>query len=184
MTAPSLASSEPPSHPEHGMQQTIPLPDWKPDRRGTIMAGSAEDRLEALQARIAELEARGCKSCARSLVRGRARPRPRPARLPRRDGCATHMARRYGRAPRAERCRLAVPPGHLWPPSGASRISEWTLRVIGCCHVSGLECGGSRAAGPYGMRGAGPHHYSALEALPMRLVLPTPPHRRCAIPVL
>src|SRR3954452_6499837 len=35
-----------------------------------------------------------------------------------------------------------------------------------------------------GVRGSGPHHWNALEALPMRLVLLTPPHRRCAIPVL
>ena len=32
--------------------------------------------------------------------------------------------------------------------------------------------------------GSGPHHWNALEALPVRLVLLAPPHRRCAIPVL
>src|SRR6476659_4659066 len=35
-----------------------------------------------------------------------------------------------------------------------------------------------------GVRGSGPHHWNALEALPMRLVLLTPPRRHCAIPVL
>ena len=35
-----------------------------------------------------------------------------------------------------------------------------------------------------GVRGSGPHHWNALEAPPVRLVLLTPPHRRCAIPVL
>ena len=28
----------------------------------------------------------------------------------------TKMARRYGRAPRGERCRIAVPHGHVWTP--------------------------------------------------------------------
>lgn len=52
---------------------------------------------------------------------------------------ATNMACRYGRAPRGQRCRMAVPHGHVWtPPSGASKISGQALRVIGCCHVSGL----------------------------------------------
>ena len=49
-------------------------------------------------------------------------------------------------------------------------------------------CPASAAAGHMprarmGVRESGPHHYSALEALPVRLVLPTPSHRRCAIPV-
>jgi len=35
-------------------------------------------------------------------------------------------------------------------PSGARRIFGQLLRGIGCCHVSGLCCGGSQAAGPYG----------------------------------
>src|SRR5829696_1751928 len=35
-----------------------------------------------------------------------------------------------------------------------------------------------------GVRGSGPHHWSALEALAVSLVLPIPPFRRCAIPVL
>jgi len=29
---------------------------------------------------------------------------------------ATNMARRYGRAPCGERCRLLVPQGHVWTP--------------------------------------------------------------------
>ena len=28
----------------------------------------------------------------------------------------TKMARRYGRAPRGVRCRMAVPHGHVWTP--------------------------------------------------------------------
>ena len=34
------------------------------------------------------------------------------------DGTATNtkMARRYGRAPRGARCRMAVPHGHVWTP--------------------------------------------------------------------
>ena len=28
----------------------------------------------------------------------------------------TRMARRYGRAPRGERCQIAVPHGHVWTP--------------------------------------------------------------------
>ena len=35
-------------------------------------------------------------------------------------------------------------------PSGARRIFGQLRRWIGCCHVSGLCCGGSQAAGPYG----------------------------------
>ncbi|CAO4185913.1 Tc1-like transposase DDE domain-containing protein [Methylorubrum extorquens] len=52
---------------------------------------------------------------------------------------ATNMARRYGRAPRSERCRLAVPHGHVWtPPRVQAKSLDKALRVIGCCHVSGL----------------------------------------------
>ena len=29
---------------------------------------------------------------------------------------ATNMARRFGRSPRGERCRIAVPHGHVWTP--------------------------------------------------------------------
>src|SRR3954470_6138620 len=32
-----------------------------------------------------------------------------------------------------------------------------------------------------GVRGSGPHHWNALEALPVSLVLLVPPYRRCAI---
>src|SRR5690554_4935436 len=35
-----------------------------------------------------------------------------------------------------------------------------------------------------GVRGSGPHHWNALAALAMRLVLLTVPHRHCTIPVL
>ncbi len=52
---------------------------------------------------------------------------------------ATKMARRYGRAPRGERCRLLVPQGHVWtPPRVQAKSLDKALRVIGCCHVSGL----------------------------------------------
>jgi hypothetical protein len=35
-----------------------------------------------------------------------------------------------------------------------------------------------------GVRGSGPHHWNALDALPMSRVLLILPHRLCAIPVL
>ena len=54
---------------------------------------------------------------------------------------------------------------------------------IGLCHVSGLWCGERVPRACMGVRGSDPHHWSVLEALPMRLVLPIPSHRRCAIPV-
>jgi hypothetical protein len=62
------------------------------------------------------------------------------------------------------------------------RIGFW--HVFGCCHVSGLCCGEIVPRARMGVRGSGPHHWSALEALPMRLVLLIPSHRRCAIPIL
>src|SRR3954470_14156737 len=55
-------------------------------------------------------------------------------------------------------------------------------RVLPC--VRPLMRHGSWPRARMGVRGSGPHHWNALEALPMRLVLLTPPHRRCAIPVL
>ena len=52
---------------------------------------------------------------------------------------ATNMVRRYGRAPRGQRCRIAVPHGHVWtPPRVQAKSLDKALRVIGCCHVSGL----------------------------------------------
>ena len=99
---------------------------------------------------------------------------------------STNMARRYGRAPRGQRLRAAVPHGHVWTPP---RVQEESLvtgaargRVLPC--VRPLLRRGHMPRARMGVRGSGPHHWSALEALPVRLVLPTPPHRRCAIPVL
>src|SRR5262249_24990400 len=40
---------------------------------------------------------------------------------------------------------------HLWtPPSRQERTLGWLLRVVGCCHLSGLGCGRNTAAGLYG----------------------------------
>jgi hypothetical protein len=51
----------------------------------------------------------------------------------------TAMARRYGRAQRGARLVAAVPHGHVWtPPSVQEESLNKALRVIGCCHVSGL----------------------------------------------
>lgn len=36
---------------------------------------------------------------------------------------ATSMARRYGWAPRGERCRLAAPQGHVWTPPRVQAVS-------------------------------------------------------------
>jgi hypothetical protein len=35
----------------------------------------------------------------------------------------TNMVRRYGWAPRGERCRVAVPHGHVWTPPGVQAKS-------------------------------------------------------------
>src|SRR4051794_18234163 len=71
------------------------------------------------------------------------------------------------------------------PLSGRKSISEQGAardRVLPC--VRPLVRHGWWPRARMGVRGSGPHHWSALEALPVRLVLLTPPHRRCAIPVL
>ena len=70
---------------------------------------------------------------------------------------------------------------HVWtPPSGASRIFEHVLRVIGCCHVSGLQdAAGSYAAGPYGSSKARSTSLERAQDAPaVGLVLLTPSHRR------
>jgi hypothetical protein len=36
----------------------------------------------------------------------------------------TAMARRYGRAPRGERCRMSVPQSHVWTPPRAQAQSR------------------------------------------------------------
>src|SRR3954471_22273856 len=85
-----------------------------------------------------------------------------------------------GRAPGRRRPAWAC----VDAPSGARRISEQVAardRVLPCVRPRMRH---GMAACPYGSRGSGPHHWNALEALPVRLVLLTPPHRRCAIPVL
>ena len=99
---------------------------------------------------------------------------------------STKMARRHGRAPRGRASARRRPARScVDAPSGARRISETGAardRVLPC--VRPLMRHGSWPRARMGLRGSGPHHWNALEALPMRLVLPTPPHRRCAIPVL
>jgi hypothetical protein len=64
-----------------------------------------------------------------------------PARLVFIDetGAATNMARRYGRCPRGQRLDGPIPHGHVWtPPPAQEESPDRMLRVIGCCHVSGL----------------------------------------------
>jgi hypothetical protein len=57
-------------------------------------------------------------------------------------GTSTNMARRYGRCPQDERLVDAIPHGHVWtPPRVQEESPNRMLRVIGCCHVSGLCCG-------------------------------------------
>ena len=52
---------------------------------------------------------------------------------------ATKMARRYGRCAAAKRLVASVPHGHVWtPPPAQEESPDRMLRVIGCCHVSGL----------------------------------------------
>ena len=54
-------------------------------------------------------------------------------------GAATNMARRYGRSARGLRLDGPVPHGHVWtPPPAQEESPDRMLRVIGCCHVSGL----------------------------------------------
>ena len=62
---------------------------------------------------------------------------------------STNMARRYGRAPCGKRLRVGIPHGHVWtPPAKQEESSNRMLRVIGCCHVSGLCCGEITCRGP------------------------------------
>src|SRR3954465_14857858 len=102
------------------------------------------------------------------------------------SGVSRNMTRRYGWAPKGERLVDAVPHGHVWTPPRGQEESLVTgaarNRVLPC--VRPLLRRGHMPRARMGVRGSGPHHWSALEALPMRLVLLTPPHRRCAIPVL
>jgi len=88
--------------------------------------------------------------------------------------------RRFGVGPKADSQSAA------WPCMDAPFDASETLDRYGCNRVRSCIRPSMRqdhAAGPYGIRGSGPYHWSALEALPMRLVLPIPSHRRCAIPL-
>lgn len=96
------------------------------------------------------------------------------------------MARLRGRTKRGMRCRSPIPHGHVWTPL---RMQEESLvqaaardRVLPC--VRPLLRPYPRPRARMGVRGSGPHHWNALEALPMRLVHLTLPRRHCAIPVL
>jgi hypothetical protein len=101
----------------------------------------------------------------------------RPVRQPRWHACAAGLsAASVAVRPCPTACVDARP--------GARRISGSVCHVVGCCHVSGLRCGASLPRASMGVRGSDPHHWNALEALPVGLVLPIPSRRRCAIPVL
>jgi len=55
------------------------------------------------------------------------------------SGVSTNMTRRYGWGPKGERLVDALPHGHVWtPPPVQEESRNRLLRVIGCCHVSGL----------------------------------------------
>jgi hypothetical protein len=54
------------------------------------------------------------------------------------SGATTKMARLRGRALRGERCRAAIPHGHVWTPVSMQEVSGSVHHVVGCCHVSGL----------------------------------------------
>ena len=63
-------------------------------------------------------------------------------------------------------------------PSGARRIFEQLRRGIGCCLCPASAAAAHRPRARMGVRGSGPHHWSALEALSSHLVLLIPSHRR------
>ncbi len=72
-----------------------------------------------------------------------------------------------------------IPHGHVWTPL---RMQDESLvqdaardRVLPCVRPLLRPCRWPRAR--MGVRGSGPHHWNALEALPMRLVLLIPPRR-------
>ena len=47
---------------------------------------------------------------------------------------------------------------HLWtPPSGQGKTSGLLWRVVGCCHLSGLQCGSAPPWACMGVRGPGPY---------------------------
>jgi hypothetical protein len=101
-------------------------------------------------------------------------------------GASTKMARLRGRALRGERCRAPVPHGHVWTPPLMQEETFRTRtehgRVLPCVRplMRRFTC-----RGPVWDPGARSTSLErALIALPVRLVLLTPSHRRCAIPVL
>jgi hypothetical protein len=67
---------------------------------------------------------------------------------------------------------------HVWTPLVTQEESSGVVERVGeCCHVYGLICGHSQAAGPDEVRGSGPIQSGALEARCCTLVFLTPSHR-------
>jgi hypothetical protein len=98
----------------------------------------------------------------------------------------TAMTRLSGWGPKGERLVDVAPAGHVWTPPP---VQEESLNSCGAgsgaamCPASAVAAHRPRAR--MGVRGSGPHHWSALEALSSHLVLLIshlvlliPPHRR------
>jgi hypothetical protein len=67
---------------------------------------------------------------------------------------------------------------HVWTPLVTQEESSGVVGRVGeCCHVYGLICGHSHAAGPDEVRGSGPIQSGALEARCCTLVFLIPSHR-------
>ena len=67
---------------------------------------------------------------------------------------------------------------HLWtPPAWQGKTLELHERVVGCCHLSGLDCDSELPPACMGVRGPGSYHSSVLEALWQALDIPAPSHR-------
>jgi hypothetical protein len=67
---------------------------------------------------------------------------------------------------------------HVWTPFVTQEESSGVVERVGeCCHVYGLICGHSHAAGPDEVRGSGPIQGGALEARCCTLVFLIPSHR-------
>ena len=67
---------------------------------------------------------------------------------------------------------------HVWTPVVTQEESSGEVERVGeCCHVYGLICGHSHAAGPDEVRGSGPSQSHALEAPCCTLVFLIPSHR-------
>jgi hypothetical protein len=95
---------------------------------------------------------------------------------------------RHGRCPRSGRkcffygTGLQAPNGsclqHVRTPLVTQEESSGVVERVGeCCHVYGLICGHSHAAGPDEVRGSGPIQSGALEARCCTLVFLIPSHR-------